>query len=122
MTKRIFRAVSFVLSTCSLIACGDTDSATSELEVECSDSSLTWETAAAPYINNYCRGCHSRDLSTSMRAGAPLNANFDSKEDLLSSLEAVLERIEERSMPPIGATDSRSEAAFLTWANCQIQP
>jgi len=122
MTKHIFRVLSFVLSTLALVACGGTDSATAELAVGCSDSPLTWETAAAPYINNYCRGCHSRDLSTSMRAGAPLNANFDSKEDLLNSLESVLERIEERSMPPIGATDSRSEAAFLTWAYCQIQP
>ena len=122
MTKHIFRALSFVLSTLALVACGGTDSATAELAVGCSDSPLTWETAAAPYINNYCRGCHSRDLSTSMRAGAPVNVNFDSKEDLLDSLESVLERIEERSMPPIGATDSRSEAAFLTWAYCQIQP
>ena len=103
-----------------LAGCGDT--LDQDVTLVCEDSTLSWETAAAPFINNYCRGCHSRDLSTDMRAGSPSEVNFDSKEDIILHLHSILERIEDRSMPPVGNPDLRSESAFLEWASCQKSP
>lgn len=121
MTAATSTLLVFFLIAASLSGCGEDASTTTE-KVDCGSSALTWETAGAPYVNNYCRGCHSRDLSSNMRAGAPIDVNFDSKEDLIRASSSVIERIEDRSMPPVGSPDSRSESAFLEWIGCQTEP
>ena len=113
-------------------ACGDSDHAvhipgdiiTNSDAMEESDPCLkresvgTWFTVGHPFILSWCRGCHSRDLPTGSRGGAPLEVNFDKKNDILKFQDRIVVRLQNASMPPSTELPDWEVEEFLLWLSC----
>lgn len=54
-----------------------------------SDSTLTYEDFAAPFMAEYCNGCHSSTLTGDARQGAPEFHDFDTKNGILAVADHV---------------------------------
>lgn len=91
------------------------------------DDSLRYADDIKPIVERYCTRCHSSELPSSARMGAPADHNFDSEEGLLEvALHIDREagsgpRQTNTVMPPSGAAPSRVERATLsTFLACHL--
>ena len=48
----------------------------------CANSYMTYDNFGAPFMANWCQGCHSAGLPDDMRQGSPKEANFDTLADV----------------------------------------
>ena len=85
----------------------------------CATPRVTYETFGAPFVLDWCRGCHSAQLIPSMRQDAPLSVNFDT----LAELRAQAERIRELAgttarMPPRGGPSPEERELLVEWIDC----
>ncbi len=82
------------------------------------EESGSWTTIGEPFSLTWCRGCHSRDLPTGSRGGAPLNVNFDTKSDVLEQADRVMDRVSQGTMPPALDLPALEADEFLIWLSC----
>ena len=122
------------LALALLVACG-TDSVSRDdgegsgsgsnepIEVDpdaCETSYLTYDNFGAPFVINWCRGCHSSEVPAGMRQKAPKDANFDT----LAQVRMWSERIANRAagtmpnMPPAGGPTAEERALLAEWIAC----
>ena len=89
---------------------------------DCSDDPvpLSWENFGEAYSANWCRGCHSAQLTGDARNGAPPGVDFNSHQDVLDRLERFAERAaaEEPTMPPTGGPGDEELALLRRWIEC----
>lgn len=77
----------------------------------------TYENFGDAFIRNWCRGCHSSQLTGDDRSGAPDGIDFDTREDV----EALADRIEARAsgdsptMPPAGGPSPEELDLLARW-------
>jgi uncharacterized membrane protein len=115
----------------ALAACG-TDSVPREaigeeenemVEVDpdvCETSYLDYENFGAPFVINWCRGCHSSAVPANMRQKAPADANFDDLEDIRTWGERIALRAAgtNPNMPPAGGPTAEERALLAEWIQC----
>jgi hypothetical protein len=116
----------------ALAACG-TDSAPRDdgegsgsnepIEVDpdvCETSYLDYENFGAPFVINWCRGCHSSAVPMNMRQKAPADANFDNVEQVRTWSERIANRAAGTmpNMPPAGGPTADERALLAEWIAC----
>jgi uncharacterized membrane protein len=89
------------------------------------DSTLTYESFVAPFMESYCTRCHGSSVPANQRHGAPLDHNFDTLEGVLEFREHVEHRAASgpdavnTAMPPSGPRPSDEERRLLgEWLAC----
>lgn len=97
----------------ALAGCGD------DLDETCGDSYLTYETFGAPFVANWCRGCHSRDQPVEQRQMAPEDINFDTRDDVRRLADRVRLRAGAGgTMPPAGGPSEMERVLLVEWLGC----
>lgn len=86
----------------------------------CADSTLDYATFGAPFMRNWCTGCHGSGLPTDMRQDAPVDINFDHVEDV----RAMAIRVQlqatgaQPEMPPAGGPSDEERVLLAEWLAC----
>ena len=96
-----------------LAACG------TDRDPACS-TTVTYQTVGAPFVDSWCRGCHSIDATTRQRA--PANINFDTLDEIRVRLLDVDSTVSLRTMPPAGGPSDDERALMVTWLRCGAPP
>jgi uncharacterized membrane protein len=83
-------------------------------------SYLTYESFGQPFVENWCRGCHSSQLPAGMRQMAPANVNFDSVDDIRRWSHEIATRAgtSPATMPPAGGPSDDERAMLVDWLGC----
>jgi uncharacterized membrane protein len=90
----------------------------------CATSTLDYQTFGAPFLSNWCTGCHGRGVPADMRQDAPSDVNLDQ----LTDVPALAERIQLRAtgatptMPPAGGPSDEERALLAEWIRCGARP
>src|SRR4051812_36148977 len=87
-----------------LCGCGGASNGTASPQACPNDSALDYRTFGAPFMRDWCTGCHSADLTGDDRAGAPASVDFDTIAGVRSHLELIKQRAgaDVPTMPPKG--------------------
>jgi hypothetical protein len=96
----------------ALAACGD------DSLPDCPPSALTYQTFGEPFLVNWCRGCHSRDLPPEMRQGAPETVNFNDRRDVRQFAGRISSVVSAQSMPPAGGPGEQERGLLTEWIRC----
>lgn len=111
-----------------LVACG-----TDQRQVEddqppistdtCDASYARYDSVAAPFVINWCRGCHSSSIPEAMRQKAPLDVNFDSEADVRNWADRIEARATSTTptMPPAGGPTHDERAQLREWIECGMR-
>lgn len=112
----------YVLLLGLLSACDEEEAPTpSETDDPC--AAYSWDSVGAPFTRMWCTSCHSSELNSTYRAGAPAGVNFDD----YASVAAMLGRFEDRTfqsdpnldpMPPGGGPTEEDLARLQIWLDC----
>lgn len=121
---RSWRSLALVVA---LAACGN-DVATQVGDDEppppdpdaCETSFLDYGNFGAPFVVNWCRGCHSSAVPAGMRQRAPLDVNFDTEADVRLHAERIRVRSTGATptMPPAGGPSAEERALLAEWLAC----
>lgn len=84
------------------------------------DSVLTWESFGAPFLRNWCTGCHSADVAGAARYGAPTGVDFDTPAAARAWREAIWLRAGDanETMPPAGGPGEEERRLLGVWLAC----
>ena len=75
---------------------------------QCASSYLGYDNFGAPFLNNWCRGCHSEDLIPTMRQNAPLGVNLDTLDEVRARKNRIIELAgTSDEMPPNGGPSAQ---------------
>jgi len=83
---------------------------------------VSWESTGQPFLSTWCTACHSSELASGARFGAPVGVDFDSYADVLA-LAALVETSalgSEARMPPVGGASDDDKEAFGRWLACGL--
>ena len=98
----------------ALAACSD-----EPRPVECTTSPLTYDNFGEPFVLDWCRGCHSSALPAGMRQLAPLDVNFDTRDDVRDWSPRILAVAgTSRIMPPAGGPSDHERELLVEWLAC----
>jgi len=103
----------------ALAGCGSDTGDASESQ-QCATSVLTYDNFGAPFMLDWCRGCHSSTLSDGMRQMAPLDVNFDDL-DLVrahASKIALHATGDRPTMPPASGPSAEEREMLAEWIAC----
>ena len=92
---------------------------TAEID-ECSDMIWTYDNVGAPFMTTWCTACHSSDLDSQYRAGAPDTVNLDTLEDVQQWNERILACVlnDDSPMPPAGLPSEDDLSRLEEWLLC----
>ena len=121
------RSVPSLALAVALAACGnDVGVPPPERVVEadpCETSYLEYDNFGAPFVLDWCRGCHSSAVPEAMRQHAPIDVNFDTSDDFLRWQNRILVRAtgSKPTMPPAGGPSSQERALLAEWIACGMR-
>jgi hypothetical protein len=83
-------------------------------------SPYDWENFGEPFVLTWCTGCHSTDLGTSSRQGAPMAINFNTLDDVRQHADRIWARAADSNatMPPSGGPLPADRTALGDWLAC----
>jgi uncharacterized membrane protein len=83
-------------------------------------SYLDYASFGQPFLENWCRGCHSSQLPATMRQMAPATVNFDSLDDVHHWATQITQRAggSAATMPPAGGPSDDERAMLVDWLGC----
>jgi uncharacterized membrane protein len=101
---------------------GGSDDTTQEPNA-CDSSYLSYENFGAPFVINWCRGCHSSEVQANMRQKAPIDANFDDLAEIKSWADKMKNRATGTmpNMPPAGGPTPEERALLAEWLACGVK-
>ncbi len=111
-------------SALALAACASDPAAQTPLDTtDCQTSALTYQNFAAPFILDWCRGCHGVALPAGMRQGSPLGVDFDTAEQVRAAGARILARStgDAPTMPPAGGPSAEERALMAEWLACGMK-
>ena len=90
---------------------------------KCETSFLDHDNFGAPFVANWCRGCHSSAVPMNMRQKAPIDVNFDDEGDLVVWAERIKIRASgtKPTMPPAGGPGEEERALLAEWIDCGLK-
>ncbi len=114
--------VAIIVTGCrtSLSAGGDDEPAPVPEPDDCETSFLDYQNFGAPFIANWCRGCHASGVPETMRQDAPLDVNFDDHGTTMQWKTEILRRAtgDAPTMPPAGGPSDEERALLAEWLAC----
>lgn len=128
---RLWLSLALVLAACGTDSVqrgddGDGDGSNEPIEVDpniCDTTYLDYDNFGAPFVINWCRGCHSSEVPVAMRQKAPADANFDT----LDQVRMWGDRIATRAagtmpnMPPAGGPSEEERKLLAEWLTCGMK-
>ncbi|HEX5059937.1 MAG TPA: hypothetical protein VFV99_11285 [Kofleriaceae bacterium] len=86
----------------------------------CDTSYLDYDNFGAPFVINWCRGCHSDAVPAGMRQKAPLDANFDTLAQVRTWSQKIATRATGTTpnMPPAGGPTEQERQLLAEWLAC----
>ncbi len=86
----------------------------------CATSYLDYDNFGAPFVINWCRGCHSAAVPLAMRQKAPADANFDTLEQVRTWSDRIASRATGTmpNMPPAGGPTEEERQLLAEWLAC----
>lgn len=104
----------------ALASCTDPIGEPPGAPASCEHSDLDYVSTAAPFVVNWCRGCHAGALPQDMRQGAPLDVNFDNESEVRAAADRIRVRAtgDRPSMPPVGGPSVEERALVREWLDC----
>jgi len=86
----------------------------------CDTSYLDYDNFGAPFVINWCRGCHSDAVPAGMRQKAPLDANFDTLAQVRTWSPKIATRATGTTpnMPPAGGPTQQERQLLAEWLAC----
>ena len=86
----------------------------------CETSYLTYDNFGAPFVINWCRGCHSDAVPPAMRQKAPTDANFDTLAEVQMWSDRIASKVTGMAptMPPAGGPSDEERALLAEWLAC----
>ena len=113
-----------------LVACGtdvrprseDVDP-NSPIADKCDQSYLDYGNFGAPFVLNWCRGCHSSTIPQAQRQKAPMTVNFDTLGDVQKWSERIdaLAATDTPTMPPAGGPSDAERELLKEWIECGMR-
>jgi uncharacterized membrane protein len=102
---------------------GDGSGSNEPIEVDpnvCDTSYLDYDNFGAPFVINWCRGCHSSAVPPAMRQKAPIDANFDNLDQVRTWGEHITVRAAGTmpNMPPAGGPSHEERLLLAEWLAC----
>lgn len=87
---------------------------------KCETSYLAYDNFGAPFVVNWCRGCHSSSVAMNMRQKAPIDVNFDTEADVTQWAERIRIRATgtKPTMPPAGGPTADERELLAEWIAC----
>ena len=87
---------------------------------DCSSVPWTYSNVGAPYMMTWCTSCHHIDLQEEERAGANLDVNLNSYNDVITHLDRIQARAlsEPATMPPAGGPSDIEKQRLREWILC----
>lgn len=89
----------------------------------CETSYLAYDNFGAPFVVNWCRGCHSSTVPAGMRQKAPIDVNFDTEADVREWAERIGARAagSKPTMPPAGGPTADERQLLAEWLACGMK-
>src|SRR5438445_13336809 len=86
----------------------------------CDKSYLDYGNFGAPFVLNWCRGCHSSTIPQTQRQKAPMTVNFDTLDDVQNWSERIeaLAATDTPTMPPAGGPSQAERDLLREWIEC----
>jgi hypothetical protein len=103
-----------------LAGCGGTQVQPAPPPTLCETLELDYRSFGAPFMRDWCTGCHSSDLTGDARAGAPADVNFDTRDGVLMHLDRIQARAAASppTMPPRGQPGPEERSLLADWISC----
>lgn len=88
--------------------------------VACGSSFLDYNNFGAPFVLDWCTGCHSSTLRAGMRQGAPVGVNLDTLAEIRERAAAIIVRTSSATptMPPAGGPSGEERTLMAEWLTC----
>lgn len=122
---RSWLSLALVLAACGTeVPTGDERSNDNEPEQVdpsiCDTSYLDYDNFGAPFVINWCRGCHSSAVPLAMRQKAPRDVNFDTLDQVRTWSEKIAMRATGTTpnMPPAGGPSEEERRLLAEWLAC----
>ena len=81
-----------------------------------------WWSTGQPLMLDFCAGCHSSQLSDSLRFGAPDGVDLETLEGALQHTDRIRARVlEDGDMPPGGGMNTEQLERLSAWLACSAQ-
>ena len=89
----------------------------------CDTSYLDYENFGAPFVINWCRGCHSSAVPMAMRQKAPIDVNFDNLDQVRAWGDKIAIRATGMTpnMPPAGGPSRDERSLLAEWLACGVK-
>jgi uncharacterized membrane protein len=86
----------------------------------CATTFLDYDNFGAPFVTNWCRGCHSSAVPDGMRQKAPMDVNFDDEVDVRTWAPRIAARAATYTptMPPAGGPSEEERTLLAEWITC----
>jgi len=90
---------------------------------QCEQSYLDYGDFGAPFMLDWCRGCHSAAVPTAMRQSAPTDINFDTLDEVRMFKDRIAVRAASTAptMPPAGGPGTDERALLAEWIACGVK-
>ncbi len=87
------------------------------------DNILTADNFGAPFMANWCNGCHHSSLPAGTRAGAPIGVDFDTMDGIELYAEIIWLRTADQNegMPPAGGPSDEERRMLGQWLACEFK-
>jgi len=84
------------------------------------DSTLTWGNFGAPFMLDWCTGCHADSLPEGGRRDAPRSVNLARLDDVRANMDLVWAEAADHNttMPPVGGPTAHERALLGEWLAC----
>ena len=121
---RSWLSLALVLAACGTeVPMGEDRSGDDTEQVDpnvCETSYLDYDNFGAPFVINWCRGCHSSAVPAGMRQKAPLDANFDTIAQVRTWGDKIAARATGTTpnMPPAGGPSEQERQLLAEWLAC----
>ena len=95
----------------------------SSIDPACQTSYLSYDNFGAPFVINWCRGCHSTAVPADMRQKAPIEVNLDNLDQVRAWGPRIVSRAtgSTPSMPPAGGPSEQERALLAEWLTCGMR-
>lgn len=123
---RSWLSLAFVLAACGTDSVPRDDGDNEPIVVDpnvCDTSYLDYDNFGAPFVINWCRGCHSSAVPMAMRQKAPIDVNFDTLDQVRTWGDRITARAAGTmpSMPPVGGPTYDERVLLAEWLTCGMK-
>lgn len=113
-------ALVICLAACSAACSADPESLPPNEPDPCETSIVTHANFGEPFLLDWCRSCHSSELTAEHRQGAPPDVDFDDLEIVRGYASKIVDRagVTMPTMPPAAGPAVEERELLVEWLSC----